>query len=92
MGSCERGKESAIWKATYLTGILARMERETQSFGKKHRNQTEEGKAEREQHMELVSLPRTPQPEIFGQCLGTETQASEVSYGERTRVGYVETI
>ena len=39
----------------------------------------------------MVPLPRTPQPEMLGKPLGTETQAPEVSTGMRTRVGCVET-
>ena len=35
--------------------------------------------------------PQTPQPEIVGWGLGTETQAPEVGSGERTRIGCVET-
>ena len=38
-----------------------------------------------------TTAPLTLQPEILRQQLGLETQASEVSYRERTRVGCVET-
>ena len=57
----------------------------------KYSSWTEEGKAEREPQRSLVQPPRAPQPEMLCRGLGTETQAPEVSSGERTRVGYVET-
>ena len=58
-GSCERGKEYAPQKATYLTGRSARMEGEPQSLGEKHSSQTEEGKAKTELHILPVPWPRT---------------------------------
>ena len=62
-----------------------------QSYGEKHRSWTEEGKVEQEQLRSSVSPPQIPQPEMLGWGLGAETQALEVSSGERTRVVYVET-
>ena len=46
---------------------------------------------QRELHRPSVPLPGTPQPEMLRRGLGAKTQASEVSFGERTRVGYVKT-
>ena len=50
-----------------------------------------EGKAEREPHRPWIPSPRIPQPEMLRKGLGGETQALEVSYRERTRLGCVET-
>ena len=47
-------------------GRSAGTERESQSLREKHSSQSEEGKAEREQH-------RVPQPETFRQGLGADT-------------------
>ena len=47
---------------------------------------TEEGKAEQELHRSSVPPHQTPQPEMLGQGLGIETQAPEVSSGERTKL------
>ena len=63
-----------------------------QSLGEKHSSQIEEGKAETELCKLLVPLPQTPWPEKFGWGLGTETQALEVNFMERTRVGSVKTV
>ena len=57
----------------------------------KHRSPKEERKAEREPHRPLVSLSRTPQTERLRWGLGAETQASKVSFRERTRDGSMET-
>ena len=38
-----------------------------------------------------ASPPWTPQPEMFRWGLGAETQAPEVSSGEQTRIGCVQT-
>ena len=51
----------------------------------KHSSWTEKGKAERERH------PQTPQHGMLRWGLGAETQALEVSSGERTSVSCVET-
>ena len=64
----------------------------SQSLRENHSSWTEEGKAEREPQRPLVPPPGTPQPEMLGRGLGTETQAlEEVSSRERTRVRCVET-
>ena len=47
---------------------------------------------EREPHRPLVPPSGTPEPETLRRGLGAETQAPEVSYGERTRVSCVETV
>ena len=46
---------------------------------------------QREAHRPLVPPAGSPQPETLQQGLGAETQASEVSSREGTRVGCVET-
>ena len=70
-GSCEIGKESTPWKATYLMGISTKMEREPQSTRQMCSIQTEEGKAERERDRYRPSVP--PPPEMLGKGLGAET-------------------
>ena len=66
------------------------MEREPQSLREKHSSWNEEGKAE--SHTDhWHHRPRTPETEKLGWGLGTETQSPEVSSGERTRDGCVET-
>ena len=52
---------------------------------------TEEGKAERKSHRQLLPPPGTPQPEKLGRRLRVETQAPEVSSKDWTWVGSVET-
>ena len=48
-------------------------------------------RAKQSESRSSAPLPRTPQPEMLRQRLGTETQAPEVSSGESTRIGCVET-
>ena len=67
------------------------MEKEPQSLREKQSSQLEEGKAEREPHRPLVPPPRKSQAETLWWELGAQTQASEVSSRERTRIGCVET-
>ena len=62
-----------------------------QSLREKCSSWTEEGKAERKSQRPSVPLLRIPQPKRLRRGLGTETQAPEVSSGERSRIGYVET-
>ena len=80
--SCERRKKPISWKATILEGKL-------QSLREKHSLRRAKQKGRHTDHE--YHHPLTPQPETLGQGLGTETQASEVSSGKRTRVGCVET-
>ena len=63
-----------------------------QNLREKCSSQTEEVKAERQQHNHWYFCPWTPQPETLWWGLGTETQALEVSSRERTSVGCVETV
>ena len=62
-----------------------------QSLREKHSRWTEEGKAEKEPQRPSVPPTQIPQPETLKRGLGTETQALDVSSGERTWVGCVET-
>jgi len=62
-----------------------------QSLTEKCSSWTEEGKAQRKPHRPSVPPSRTPQPETLGMGLSVETQALEVSSGERSRVGGMET-
>ena len=88
--SCERGKESAAWEATKLTGRSAETEG-PQSLREQFSSWTEEGKEERERitdHRYYFQGHRSLRYSEGGWVL---TQAPEVSFRERTRVGYVDT-
>ena len=80
-GSRERGNEPAPLEAMVPEGG-------TQSLREKCSSQTKKGKAEREPHRTQVPLLSDT---TLRQGLGAETQASEVSLGERTRSGCVQT-
>ena len=67
------------------------MEGKPKSLGQGPSSWSEKGEAEREPNRSSVPLPGTSQPKTIKQGLGSETWASEVSSGERTRVSCVET-
>ena len=72
-------------------GRSVRTEGDPQSLREKHSSQTEGGKEETEPYRPSVPLSGTPQPEILGQRLGNETQASVLGSREKIRVGCVDT-
>ena len=85
MGSCEGEKEPTL--GSHLTA-----ERSAQSVGpqrhwEKHGSWTHNSTAEWEPHRSSEIPAQIPQPETLGQGLCPETQALEVSPGERTGDG-----
>ena len=83
-------KGSHTLEAPYLMGRSSEMEG-PQSCRETCSSRTEEGKVEWEPQRSLVPPPRTLQTEMLSWGLGMDTQAPEVSSGERTRLGCVET-
>ena len=93
-----RTSDRELWKkkgthtlGSHLTDWDISQYGQTLKLPRKYRSWTDEGKEEWKPYRSSAPPQQTLYPEIIIWGLGTETQVPEVSSGERTKVGCVET-